>query len=100
MFLFLSLFHSRAGVGISGTVQTLYYVEVTDDMRVSAGGGLVEEGELIEVFELPLQSAQTFVWDQSDLKPAQLIFAFMWFFQTKRPDMLLCNKATESGPKS
>ena len=87
-------------MGISGTVQTLYYAEVTDDMRVSAGGGLVEEGELIEVFELPLQSAQTFVWDQSDLKPAQLIFAFMWFFQTKRPDMLLCNKATESGPKS
>ena len=32
----------RAGVGTSGSLQILYYVEVTDEMKVGKGGGIDE----------------------------------------------------------
>merc|ERR1712008_199775 len=38
----------------NGTRKTIYYVEVTDDQKVSNGGGLEEEGEMIEVIEMSI----------------------------------------------
>ncbi len=80
-----TIFICRSGVGLSGSRQTYFYAEVTDDMKVSEGGGLVEEGEMIEVYELPLVSAHTLMWDETKPKPVGFILAFMWFFQNKRP---------------
>lgn len=70
----------RAGVGISGSVQTIFYAEVTDDMRVNSGGGNADEGEQIEVFYLPLNKSREFLFDETKEKPSGLTFAFMWYF--------------------
>ncbi|XP_078000933.1 uridine diphosphate glucose pyrophosphatase NUDT14-like [Glandiceps talaboti] len=73
----------RAGVGTSGSRQTLFYTEVTDDMRVSEGGGLKEEGELIDVVDIPLKDSRQFLNDESKDKPGALLYAFMWFYENK-----------------
>lgn len=70
----------RSGVGSSGALQTLFFAEVTDEMRVNAGGGNLHEGERIEVYYLPLDNSRQFVFDETKQKPAGLMFAFMWYF--------------------
>ncbi|CAH1264241.1 NUDT14 [Branchiostoma lanceolatum] len=73
----------KGNVGVAGSLQTLFYAEVTDDMRVSTGGGVQEEGEMIEVVELPLGDSRKFIMDSSINRPGLLLFAFMWFYDTK-----------------
>merc|ERR1712058_202355 len=45
-------------VGISGGSQTLFCVEVTNKEKIGPGGGLVEEGEMIQVVEMSIQEAK------------------------------------------
>ena len=66
-------------VGFAGSIQTLYYAEVYDDMKVSEGGGI--DNEMIEVIEMPLTEARAFIYDESIAKTPGLMFAFMWFFE-------------------
>ena len=61
----------------------MYFAEVTDSMRVSKGGGLVEEGEMIDVVDIPVSEAMKFVMDDNVNKPVALMFAVLWFFQNK-----------------
>ena len=70
-------FYPRCGVGTEGTLQTLFYAEVTDQMRVNSGGGLVEEGEIIEVAELPRKDTMTIMMDESVTKPVGMMFGFL-----------------------
>ncbi|XP_057315974.1 uridine diphosphate glucose pyrophosphatase NUDT14-like isoform X2 [Hydractinia symbiolongicarpus] len=70
-------------VGYAGNCGTLYYAEVTDDMKVAEGGGNSEEGEFIELFYLPLKEARNFVFNDDYAKPASFIAAFCWFFMTR-----------------
>lgn len=77
---YITAFHTS--VGFAGSKQTLYYAEVDEPMRVSAGGGV--EGELIEVIELPLPEAKKFIYDESIAKTPGLMFAFMWWFDKIR----------------
>jgi len=67
-----------SAVGTSGSSQVIYYVEVDESMRVSQGGGI--EDEQIEVVEVPLCEARTFMYDESIGKTVGLMFAFMWWF--------------------
>lgn len=58
-------------------------------MFVQLGGGLVEEGEVIEIVELPMLEAKVISYDpNSPLVPTNcyfgLLYGFLWFF---------CNKA-------
>lgn len=66
----------------TGARSTFYYCEVTDDMRVSNGGGVV--GENIEVVEMPvnevLEYANNRVYVSS---PVNFMYGLYWF---------LCNK--------
>jgi UDP-sugar diphosphatase len=63
----------------------MFYAEVTDAQRSGTGGGLAEEGELIEVVHLPLDGAQAFA-DNSDVpKTLGVIFAISWFFSQVAP---------------
>ncbi|GAU90373.1 hypothetical protein RvY_02796 [Ramazzottius varieornatus] len=73
----------RSNVGVAGSLQTMYYLEVTDDQRVSKGGGSDKEGELIEVVEIPVENVKEMMFDQKLARPAGLMFALMWFFQNK-----------------
>ena len=70
----------RSGVGTSGAVQTFFFAEVTDEMCVSKGGGNVQEGEMIDVFYLPLEKSREFMYDDTKKKPAGFMFALMWYF--------------------
>ena len=68
-----------SSVGTSGTSQTIFYAEVYESMRISKGGGI--DDEMIEVIELPISEAKTFMFDESEVKTTGLMFAFMWWFK-------------------
>ena len=61
----------------------MFFAEVTDDMRVSVGGGVAEEGEMIDVVDIPVSEAMKFAMDDNVNKPVGLMFAVLWFFQNK-----------------
>jgi UDP-sugar diphosphatase len=67
-----------SAVGTSGSKQVIYYVEVDESLRVSKGGGV--QDEQIEVVEIPLKEAKTFMYDASIGNTVGLMFAFMWWF--------------------
>ena len=66
------------GVGTSGALQTLYYVQVTDKMKMAEGGGI--EKELIEIVEVPVAEGIKLVIDESILRPVGMMFAITWFY--------------------
>lgn len=76
-----------SSVGVSGSYQVLFYVEVTDEMLVSRGGGSVVEGEMIEVVYIPVEELQTFAFDETKQKTPSLMLATLWFIQNKLPNL-------------
>ncbi len=68
-----------SSVGFAGSVQTLYYAEVNESMKVSEGGGI--EVEDIEVIYLHVDEARSFIFDESKAKTLGIMFAFMYFFE-------------------
>ena len=72
----ITSFHTS--VGFAGSKQMLYYAEVDESMKVSAGGGVA--GELIEVVDLPIADAKALIYDETIAKTPGLMFAFMWYF--------------------
>ena len=81
----ITSYHSS--VGVSGSYQTLFYAEVTDEMLVSGGGGSAAEGEMIEVVYIPVEELQTFAFDETKHKTPSLILAVLWFIQNKLPHL-------------
>ncbi|XP_015422234.1 PREDICTED: uridine diphosphate glucose pyrophosphatase, partial [Myotis davidii] len=77
----------RAGVGLTGSSQTMFYAEVTDAQRGGPGGGLAEEGELIEVVHLPLGGAQAFSDNPDVPKTLGVIFGISWFLHCVGPGL-------------
>ena len=65
-------------VGISGALQTIYYAVCNDSMKVSDGGGLIEED--IEVVYIPYNEAKKFIFDETYQKTPGMMSAFYWFF--------------------
>ncbi|XP_014447725.1 uridine diphosphate glucose pyrophosphatase isoform X1 [Tupaia chinensis] len=77
----------RSGVGLTGSMQTMFYAEVTDAQRSGPGGGLAEEGELIEVVHLPLGAAQAFADNPDVPKTLGVIFGISWFLNQVAPGL-------------
>ncbi|XP_056151008.1 uridine diphosphate glucose pyrophosphatase NUDT14 [Lampris incognitus] len=75
----------RSGVGVTGSKQTMFYAEVSDDNRVGEGGGEPQEGELIEVVKIPLHEAMTFAYNEKIPKTMGVIFSFIWFHNNMSP---------------
>ncbi|XP_069063431.1 uridine diphosphate glucose pyrophosphatase NUDT14 [Pleurodeles waltl] len=78
----------RSGVGVTGSKQTMFYAEVTDSMKTEKGGGTVEEGELIEVVEIPLAESISFSYNENFPKTMGVLFGFMWFQNNVGPRLL------------
>ncbi|XP_033046948.1 uridine diphosphate glucose pyrophosphatase NUDT14 isoform X2 [Trachypithecus francoisi] len=76
-----------SGVGLTGSRQTMFYTEVTDAQHSGPGGGLAEEGELIEVVHLPLEGAQAFVDNPDIPKTLGVIFGVSWFLSQVAPNL-------------
>ena len=69
----------RNGVGLFGSKNTIFYARVTDDMKVSDGGGVAAEGEFIETVEVPVSQTLDFIRDNTVQRPTGMLFALMWF---------------------
>ena len=76
----ITSFHTS--VGFAGSKQTLYYAEVNESMKVSEGGGI--DDEQIEVIYLPVEEAETFIYDTTIAKTPGIMFAFMWWFDKRK----------------
>ena len=80
----------RMGVGLIGALHTVFYAEVTDAMRVEgAGGGNTDEGEFIDLFELPEEKVKEFMQEKRDgnATPPGLLYALMWFLYERKEFM-------------
>lgn len=70
-----------ADVGTMGSTQTLFYCEVTDDMKVSAGGGVHDE--IIDVIEMTVPDLRKYVSSNHILSPPSFLYGIYWFLNTK-----------------
>ena len=55
-------------------------MKVSEGMRSSSGGGLVDHGELIEVLGVPVDNVEAFVMDPQLNKSPGLMFGLLWAF--------------------
>ena len=67
-------------MGISSGWFYLFYTEVTDEDRVCRGGGLEEEGEMIEVVEIKKEHIE----EWNDNSPIYVMYAIMWWMKQQR----------------
>lgn len=71
----------RAGVGVMGSIQTLFYCEVTDDMKDNSGGGV--DDEFIEIVEMSIPEVKKYMNQMHILSPSSLLFGVHWFLSNK-----------------
>jgi len=72
-----------SSVGSSGDNQTMFFAEVEDSMKVSQGGGLAEEGEMINVKEMSVSEVKQYVSSGHVNSPIGLLYAVNWFLASK-----------------
>lgn len=71
-----------AAVGTHGALQTLYYCEVTDSMKIEQGGGV--NNELIQVVEMDIPEIEQMMSSRGPLNtPPYCLFAIIWFLHHK-----------------
>jgi UDP-sugar diphosphatase len=70
-------------IGTQGSTTTLFYATVSAAQKVSEGGGLVEHGEIIHPFMLPVCDAKAFIYQDHKPMAAGLKFALLWWFDTQ-----------------
>lgn len=71
-------------VGFAGSKQELFFAIVNDSLKITEGGGNLDEYELIEVVKLKKECAKEFIFDEKIAKTPGLMFAFMWFFENEK----------------
>ncbi|KAF0982969.1 hypothetical protein FDP41_010948 [Naegleria fowleri] len=75
------------GTASNASMQYLFYVEMNDESektwKIGEGGGLESEGEIIEVYKLPLENIHRFLTDTTIPKPSTLCYAILWWFMEK-----------------
>lgn len=75
----------RSGVGTSGSLQTMFYCEVTDADLSSGGGGGVD-GEIIEVVEYSMEKARQLVTQGAVVtSPPSFLLGVLWFLTNRAP---------------
>jgi UDP-sugar diphosphatase len=70
-----------SSVGSSGSKQIFYYAEITEDMKVSKGGGIDDED--IELVFIKINEAKKIIFDDSFITTPGLKFAFLWWLNIK-----------------
>jgi UDP-sugar diphosphatase len=61
----------------------LFYAEVTDAMKVSEGGGLAEEGEMIEVVHMDVSKVREVIKAEEVKMNPSTLYGLMWFLMNK-----------------
>ena len=72
-----------AGVGSSVGTQTMFSVEVVEKDRVGKGGGLREEGEMINVVEMTVKEVEEYLARQTVNSPIGFLYGVSWYLQNK-----------------
>uniref|UniRef100_A0A023F7I3 Uridine diphosphate glucose pyrophosphatase NUDT14 n=1 Tax=Triatoma infestans TaxID=30076 RepID=A0A023F7I3_TRIIF len=72
----------RSAIGISGDITTMFYTEITDQLKLYPGGGIEEE--LIEVIELTMDEAKEILQHPSPAVPVEFLYGLRWFFTNIR----------------
>jgi UDP-sugar diphosphatase len=79
----------RGSTGLSGTLMNLFYTEVTDDQKLTRGGGV--DDEAIEVMELDIEDARKTVYcrdeDAPYSRPPAMLFGTCWFLNEHLPTL-------------
>lgn len=70
----------RSGVGTSASLQTAYYCEVTDHMKITAGGGV--DDEIIDVVDMSVEEVKKYVTQNNVQSPPSFMFAIYWYLHT------------------
>lgn len=66
----------------TGARSTFYYCEVTEEMRVSKGGGVI--GENIEVVEMPVHEVLEYANNPTYVSsPVNFMYGLYWFLYNK-----------------
>lgn len=77
----------RGSTGLSGTLMSLFFTEVTDDQKSSSGGGI--EDEAIEVLELDIEEVKKTIFcrdeDAPFSRPPAMLFGACWFLYEYLP---------------
>ncbi|XP_011159704.1 uridine diphosphate glucose pyrophosphatase NUDT14 [Solenopsis invicta] len=63
--------------------QTIFYVEVTDNMQIHPGGGDESEGEVIEIVELSVSELKDYIRLKEVQSPASFLYGVSWFLLNK-----------------
>lgn len=78
------MFYFRSGVGTNGSLQTLYYCEVTDADKETIGGGV--DDEIIDVVELTIDECRQMVAQGAvNNAPPSCLLGICWFLANKVP---------------
>lgn len=72
----------------------MFYAEVTDEMKVTSGGGNASEGECIDVVEMTIPEIRAYLKSDEPLSTSGFFYALTWFLTTKAPAFE--NKSTEA----
>nr|XP_033338370.1 uridine diphosphate glucose pyrophosphatase NUDT14-like [Megalopta genalis] len=62
---------------------TLFYVEVTDEMRTHPGGGIASAGELIEIVEMSIPEVKQYINSKEVQSPPSFLYGVTWFLLNK-----------------
>jgi UDP-sugar diphosphatase len=71
----------RNSVGVLGYLTTLFYVEVTDSMKVSEGGGIGSED--IQLVYVPVKDLEEYLLNHKVAQTAGVQLAILWFLRNK-----------------
>ena len=74
---------------LDGNKKTLFYAEVSEKDKVSNGGGVAAEGEMIEVVELSLDEVKEYLKMPNVNSPASTLHGLQWFLLNKADNMSL-----------
>jgi UDP-sugar diphosphatase len=69
-------------VGISGSCQYLYFSKINESMKIHDGGGINDEQ--IELYFLPIDKCDEFIFDESKAKTPGLMFSLYWFLKNQK----------------
>ena len=76
-----------SSVGTGGSTQTLFSVEVTNKNKIGSGGGLVEEGEMIDVVEMTVEQVKDYLTKETVNSPVGLLYALQWYLSNRLPNI-------------
>ncbi|WP_418185431.1 NUDIX domain-containing protein [Aliarcobacter vitoriensis] len=68
-------------VGISGAKQHLFFANINENQKIHSGGGVNDEQ--IELFFLPIEKCDEFIFDENKAKTPGLIFSLYWFLKNQ-----------------